>query len=142
MNNNDVIENLANELRKKHNFHKLQHKIADILINKGIIEKNSQMECGYINRNTPECAFGCKILPENNKLNGKKIEIIVKPDHSLDKEGHRMLRVLISIGEGKEFKIFEKCEDENKEGKNIKRVFRRELRDIINDIKKFLKKAA
>ena len=128
----DRISNLASELRKAHNFNTLSHHIKDILKHHNITSNKSNIRCEYINRNTDECTFCCKI-DKNNNL-GKEIEIVIKPDHSPKRE----LRVMIDIGKGL------KTEKENRDrpGWNNKKVFHKEVRDAEEYIEEVLEKAA
>jgi hypothetical protein len=130
----DQISHLAHELSKVHNFNKLKHHVKRILLSDGIINTHSKLDIKHVGKNTDNCYFGCTIMPEQNNLK-KKIEILIKPDHS----GCRQLRVFIQVGNNL---ITNRRENEDKEKWNDRRVFDKEAKDAEKDIRTAFRKAA
>ena len=125
----DKIEEIAEELRKRHSFIMLDRHVARILIKKGIIKKQSAAKCSLFHRDKPECMFACQIDSKDNST-GKDLVIIVKGDHHQQK---RILRVLVQLGE----EICTKREDEDKPTWKTKKVFLKEIRDVERDLVAF-----
>lgn len=123
----DKIRALVEELRKKENFHELEKEIKSILKSLGIIENAEQARCDYLNKNTDDCAFVCQV--EATNLLGKKIDILIKPDHAIK----RVLRVMIQV-EGKVF------EDKANVDRSDEEVFDEEADELMKTLKRFLRK--
>ena len=63
---------------------------------------------------------------------GKKIYILIKPDHS----EKRIIRVLIQI----ESSVWQKKEDEDNQRHDVKEVMEDEIEDALKDIKRYFRK--
>jgi len=111
----------------------LKKKISHILKDLGIVDDRKKVKPILVNERTLNCAFACTIEPEDNKLN-KKIEIMVKPDHG----EKRVLRLLIQIGND----FWQVEENEDKKRYDAKKVMKKEVKDVLKDIKKHFREVA
>jgi len=132
----DKIEELVNELNKYSNYKFLEKHIKKMLKKQGFIEQKSRIKCGYLNKNSKECTFYCKIDSSHNITN-QDMFILVKPDHA----SKRIMRIVVQAGNI----ILQKEENKDHWNRNNDKVFKKAELAILKDLNKMLsnlKKAA
>ena len=127
----DKVMDLVYFISKAHFYHDIKDHLIDICKRNGIFARKPRYNFSVIHRWKPNCAIGLMKEPENNVFR-KKIEIIIKPDHS----NHRIMRSVIMIGD----RIIHKVENLDHPEWNNKKVFLQELHALERDIGIILEK--
>ncbi len=127
----DRIKELACLICNHRNFKTITKEISKILLKLKIIQNKKSVIPVCLNSNTIDAAFACSI-DSNKNVFGKKIYILIKPDHS----EKRIIRVLIQI----ESSVWQKKEDEDNQRHDVKEVMEDEIEDALKDIKRYFRK--
>jgi len=140
----ELVEEIAHELRKRRHLNKFHHHVDRILKKKGLVDKNSNLRFFYINRNSPNCSLACKFVGgAASNIYGEEIGILVKSDHTSDKTNHRSVMVMIQHNTKKRgIQIHKRIIDKDHEGWKVKKVLRKEEREVWKDIDQYFREAA